>query len=515
MPAIESLLVALVAPADLDEASPKRKSGALAEFERAMTDALAPDEKFKTVKPPGKLNVKITNVDGMEITAAAGKNSGEGADLSGGNPPVKAETGKKVSAGTDVNLDLNAPPVGVAAPMMVPFVPPPEPRAVAVEHFSAADKILDRPVISSDEGSRRAGPEAGVPTPTGRELFRGAATDLTDLNAAGKISDTANAANSAAEKVAEKNPAIVLTAAGRETVLRVDSATVALQEQGAPATPATEGTKVDGVMPPVARELVERENEFFSGDFKWRGETNQTAAKSGTRVASSPSAMKNSDKMEVLAGFAGQKLPDAGPVRLAPGLITRGHSDLPPKISEGVLGKIANEFITNFAGADTGAAGAAPEISAHALVLPSLAETRVQAVERTHDLVSLHALRLVEAQADALSVVLRPDAGTELSLQLRHRDGVVEAQAVLTAGDHELLSRNWAELQSRLELHGVKLSALGGEMNFNAGGNHFARQRSPEREAETENALAFAEFSVATGGATARSAGLHGWESWA
>ena len=235
-------------------------------------------------------------------------------------------------------------------------------------------------------------------------------------------------------------------------------------------------------------------------------------ANTGTGVASTLPTMKKSDKVEFFAGSTGQKLPVGGPTRAATGAFATVLSDLPPRRSE--------MFSADYApftggGSDNNVATtlSAPPVSLAAL--PSLAEARLQTVERTHDLVSAHALRLVESNADSMSVVLKPGGGTELSLELRQRNGVVEAQAYLSQGDHQFLNQHWADLQSRLELRGVKLGPLGGEDSFTSGGN-FSQQQAPSRDEETERAAAFAEFAAVSGGATARSAtGTSGWESWA
>lgn len=237
------------------------------------------------------------------------------------------------------------------------------------------------------------------------------------------------------------------------------------------------------------------------------------SANTGTGVASTPSVMKKSDKVEFFAGAAGQKLPVAGPTRVATESSPLILPDLPPRRSE----LFSSEFSAPFSGSGTAnnftAATSTPLVSVASL--PSPSEARLQTVERTHDLVSTHALRLVESKSDSMSVVLKPGAGMELSLELRQRNGVVEAQAFLSQGDHQLLNQHWADLQSRLELRGVKLGPLGGEESFTSSGN-FSQQRSPSRDEETERAAAFAEFAAVSGGATARSAaGAWGWESWA
>jgi hypothetical protein len=158
-----------------------------------------------------------------------------------------------------------------------------------------------------------------------------------------------------------------------------------------------------------------------------------------------------------------------------------------------------------------------------ALGLPSLTDAKMRNLERTQEMVTLHAVRLMESQSDMLQVVIKPGAGTELSLQLRQRDGGIEAQATLQRGDFQLMNQHWPELQQRLEQRGIKLAPLGGEANFSAdsGGSFKQQQQSSSRELEAQKASAFAEFAVASRmvGATARLAigGLTGggWESWA
>lgn len=483
-------------------------------------------------------------------------------------PPSSPEFISQKRFGKNLSSDAPALPSGAAQP--APAGQPIRNLAAPIVTVSASDaEALVNPEISDNEmiSVKMATPSSAEKNNTTAKIsFR-----------SGIISETTNAKTETA-----KNSTVVLTAAGKETVLQME-----------PTFPSNAGNadvdlasrRISAVSPqleqPVAivtvpgRQISPGRGEFFAPSREIQTDRKQTggvtenlatqatsdiaakaptifsprqlvaqtfqnpstlqpeivgaevaspdklagieiSANSGTRVASIPAEMKNSEKVEVLAGFTGQKLPDAGPVRLAPGFITRGTSDLPPRLSEHTTTKVSNDFVPSLA---SFASEIPPIISdgASALTLPSLAEARALTVERTHELVSLHALRFAETRTDSLSIVLKPDAGTELSLQLRQRDGMVEAQATLASGDYQLLNQNWPELQSRLEAHGVKLSSLTGDTTgFNANaGNQFSRQRSPERDAETENALAFAEFSVATGGASARSAGVTGREWWA
>jgi hypothetical protein len=87
-------------------------------------------------------------------------------------------------------------------------------------------------------------------------------------------------------------------------------------------------------------------------------------------------------------------------------------------------------------------------------------DPRLDSLEKTHELVALHALRLSRSNHEELRIVIEPGSGTRLSLELRLNNGAVEAQAVLHHGDYEFLNQHWAELQQRLEPRGVHLSAL-------------------------------------------------------
>jgi hypothetical protein len=240
----------------------------------------------------------------------------------------------------------------------------------------------------------------------------------------------------------------------------------------------------------------------------------------GTGVAITASLMKNSDKTNKVAGLDVQVLPG--------GMNGTARETVLP-VQATVTAVRSSEKQNSDFNLPLAQANPAPvDVSetASIVALPSLTDARMRDIERTHDLVSIHALRMVDAKSDSLQVVIRPGAGTELSLELRHRNGSVEAEAILQRGDFQLMNQHWPELQAKLEQRGIKLSPLGGETNFTATGNantgtgNFSRQQSSREEA-AQQASAFAEFTVAMnrGGATARlapvTAGGGGWESWA
>ena len=106
-------------------------------------------------------------------------------------------------------------------------------------------------------------------------------------------------------------------------------------------------------------------------------------------------------------------------------------------------------------------------------------DLRARAFERAHDMVALHALRLVDSQSDTLHVVIKPGAGMQLSLELRQRGDAVDAQVVLQRGDFDALSQHWPELQQRLEQRGIRLAPLTGSENSatDASGQGFQKQQ--------------------------------------
>ena len=154
----------------------------------------------------------------------------------------------------------------------------------------------------------------------------------------------------------------------------------------------------------------------------------------------------------------------------------------------------------------------------NSLDLPSLADARMRALDRTQDMMALHSMRLVESKMDALSVIIKPAIGTELSLDLRQQADGVEAHATLLRGDHQFLSEQWSNLQERLEQHGIKLADLHYGPDLSANDQRQSQPQQPSEEEAAQQASAFAEFAASgqAGGASARLATVHdGWESWA
>ncbi|HZR19050.1 MAG TPA: hypothetical protein VFE51_17315 [Verrucomicrobiae bacterium] len=209
----------------------------------------------------------------------------------------------------------------------------------------------------------------------------------------------------------------------------------------------------------------------------------------GTSVAQQESTMKKAEKTPKNAGGTEQNLPGTS-------ALSAGHG-----------------------GAVSVSAPALPLPSAPAMAVAASADSRLLALEKTHDLVALHALRLTQLGTDNLRVVIEPGGGTRLSLELRFAGGGVQAHAQLHRGDFEFLNQHWTELQQRLEPRGVHLGPL--ECSTGSPGD---QRRSPEPfdSSADDGPLpsAFAEVALDPAITPSRAAKsqrtrYNGWETWA
>ena len=228
--------------------------------------------------------------------------------------------------------------------------------------------------------------------------------------------------------------------------------------------------------------------------------------------------MKNAEKMNKVAG-ANEKVLPGNVISLAE------EKNLPVRgVAAAALAKDQKSEIINLdLVAGPAADPAAP--TAGTLATSSVINLPARALDRTHDMVALQVTRLQDAGLDSLHVVIKPGAGTQLSLELRQHGDTVDAQAVLQRGDFNYLNQHWPELQQRLEQRGVKLAPLAGQENATAGnGQNGFQQPSQQQSAESDPlfASAFAEFALAgaarTSGSSAATTATttpRGWETWA
>lgn len=162
-------------------------------------------------------------------------------------------------------------------------------------------------------------------------------------------------------------------------------------------------------------------------------------------------------------------------------------------------------------------ATAAPAI--HSAVMVSA--SNAPAVERIQELVTFNAVRLSDSGNSSMQVVIKPDSGTQLSLELRQHESGVEVQAVLQQGDFHHLSQQWPELQQRLGQRGIQLAPLAGDATgANAGGAGSFRQHQQTAEPVVEDYFAGPPArqilpAIAHAPVIALAQEQRGWETWA
>jgi hypothetical protein len=103
--------------------------------------------------------------------------------------------------------------------------------------------------------------------------------------------------------------------------------------------------------------------------------------------------------------------------------------------------------------------GFAPEFSARNVDAGSAA-AQSDTVERISNLVVREAALIRQYKSDALAVVLRPDADTELFVHFSQRNGQIEATIRCERGDAQQLGALWSQLQESLGQQKVRLAPL-------------------------------------------------------
>jgi hypothetical protein len=232
----------------------------------------------------------------------------------------------------------------------------------------------------------------------------------------------------------------------------------------------------------------------------------------GTSVAQQDVPMTKTEKPNKTADSVGKILPGAA-------VSPAQANNLPARENISVLaaraGQMAATATVNSPDRVTDVAQPSAD-SANAIAVGAAADVRSRALERVQDMVVLHAARLSDSGNDLLQVVIKPGAGTQLSLELRQRGDGVEAQAVLQRGDFEHLKQQWPALQQQLEQRGIRLAPLATAGNFAGNGeNNFQQKQNQSTELDSFPMLAEVAPAGSFAQSTARTGAHRGWETWA
>ena len=234
----------------------------------------------------------------------------------------------------------------------------------------------------------------------------------------------------------------------------------------------------------------------------------------GTGGAKSSETMKTVIKKEELAGGTEQFLPVSSPNALS------ALRNLPGELNRNAGTPLAGtEALEAAAKTSASAAHSATGTDSEALLVRS-----ANPMTRISEVISREIRMFKRGGDDLVEVVLTPDAKTQISLRLQWREGQVEVQARCDLGDYQSLNTQWAQLQSSLASHGVRLSHLSERVTtgftefFN--NPNFAQQRGreehshhPAHPAETLPALPGSVVKPGSTPAVRRSNRL--FDSWA
>lgn len=133
-----------------------------------------------------------------------------------------------------------------------------------------------------------------------------------------------------------------------------------------------------------------------------------------------------------------------------------------------------------------------------------------------------HVELLKSSTTEKLDVVLRPDAQTELRLQVEKVNGQIHVQVRCDRGDFASLEAHWGTIQNTLTAQGIRVEPLqqGNGAQLQQNGSHSSQNFSGKHSNEREERAAISieqEFTnrEATRSKTSRSSAGRGWQSWA
>lgn len=85
---------------------------------------------------------------------------------------------------------------------------------------------------------------------------------------------------------------------------------------------------------------------------------------------------------------------------------------------------------------------------------------QARSLSRLADQLSGEVVLMQRLRSGAMTAVLKPDAHSELRVDLRRREGRLEIRATMERGDSQAISEGWSELQQQLRAQGVHLLPL-------------------------------------------------------
>lgn len=228
----------------------------------------------------------------------------------------------------------------------------------------------------------------------------------------------------------------------------------------------------------------------------------------GTSIAKQDMTMRQAEKTNKIAGQTEKVLPGNG--------ISVTRSNVPSPVGSHGMQFTATVAASSSTSANTNTAATLP---VNLAVTPSAVDLHDGILERAQNLVALNTMRLSDSGNNSMQVVIKPAAGTQISLELRQHGGTVEVQAVLQQGDFNHLNQQWSDLQQRLDQRGIRLAPLVDNGSFAGNPGNETFQQKQGQTAEPVPDLPHFEAPAVTF-APARQPQVQtrtypGWETWA
>jgi hypothetical protein len=149
---------------------------------------------------------------------------------------------------------------------------------------------------------------------------------------------------------------------------------------------------------------------------------------------------------------------------------------------------------------NAGDPGRTPQIVQVAETTEGAVLPRNSSVARLSDQLNGEVVLLQRMRSASMTAVLRPDAGSELRVDLRRREGRIEIRATLERGEAQAIAEGWPELQRQLQVQGVQLLPLERQPSATASGSlaESAGERSPQSGGRGRNPSGSEEAAAGT-----------------
>ncbi|HTV41957.1 MAG TPA: hypothetical protein VMF08_15345 [Candidatus Sulfotelmatobacter sp.] len=228
----------------------------------------------------------------------------------------------------------------------------------------------------------------------------------------------------------------------------------------------------------------------------------------GISIAKQDISVNQADKTNKIAGQTEKVLPGNN--------VLAAHGNSP------VAGSIHMEQVAATVPVGDQGSSNSPAATGQIQAMPVSSASHTSGLERTQEMITVNAVRLSDSGNNAMQVVIKPDAGTQLSLELRQHGTDVQVQVVLQHGDFNHLSQQWPDLQQRLTQRGIHLAPLADNPGgaYGSGGESF--QQKQQQPAEPASELQMASLSgrqvvptIVHAPLIARVPMQQGWETWA